>query len=188
MKCKPLILIIVSLSLLSLLFASTPNSAPANTKSQTLGANSYGNETLDTLSSVGLVKLSRTVITEHLSINGSLIAQGANIGSIDIVGEANLTDTTIQNGGTILGSLQTQRTKIDKPLIINGQKALFSSSQLKGLTIRLMDGFKGKQIIELRHKSVVDGPITFESGKGEVHLYSGSQVLGPVSGGKIVKK
>jgi len=40
----------------------------------------------------------------------------------------------------------------------------------------------------LKQRTVVDGPIVFESGKGEVHVYAGSQVLGTVTGGKVVKK
>jgi hypothetical protein len=186
MKFRTLVLTLLTVVFISSLFAAEEKAPPKQL--QTIGANSYGAETLESLTTVGLVKLNRTLITHELNVNGSLIAQGATIGSVEVIGEANLTDTIIQNGGTILGYLQTHHATVNMPLIINGQKASLTSSKLVGITVRTMDAFKGTQIIELRQKTIVDGPITFESGKGEVHLYSGSQVLGPVSGGKVIKK
>lgn len=184
MRYRTIILTLISTSTL----LAIDESPPPLKKISALGANSFGVETLDSLNTTGLVKLNHTVVNDRLSVNGSLIAQGATIGSIEVMGEANLTDTVIQNGGTILGYLQAHHVTIEKPLIINGQKAVFSSCKLNEIIVHMMEAFKGKQIIELRQKTLVDGPITFESGKGEVYLYPGSQVLGPISGGKIVKK
>ena len=188
MKPRSLIFALLAAAFITSLFAVDLPQAPTTPPSPTTSSGSYGRETFESLTSTGLLKLNRTTVTRHLSVNGILISQGATIGSIDVIGEANLTDTLIENGGTIFGYIQTHHASIKQPLIINGQKAVFTSSHLAGLTVRRMDAFKGKQIIELRQKTIVDGPISFESGKGEVHLYPGSQVLGPVSGGKIVKK
>lgn len=180
MKFRTLIFALLACAFLSSLFAVEQVKTPFK--------GTYGAETIDSLTSTGLVKLNRTVITDHLSVNGSLIAQGAVIGYVEVIGEANLTDTIIQNGGSILGYLQTHNATIHKPLILNSQKAVFSSSKLSSITVVPMDGFKGKQIIELRKKTIVDGPIVFESGKGEVHLFPGCQLLSPVKGGKVIKK
>ena len=188
MKFRTIVLALLAVAFISTLFAAeeTPSAPPKQIQAR--GANSFGEETIDSLQTTGLVKLNRTVVSQNLSVNGSLIAQGAVIGSIEVMGEAHLTDTVVQRGGTILGYLQTHHATIEQPLVLNGQKAVFTASKLSGITVRQMEAFKGKQIIELRQKTVVDGPITFESGKGEVHLYPGCQILGPLKGGKIVKK
>ncbi|MEN9655082.1 MAG: hypothetical protein RL235_1194, partial [Chlamydiota bacterium] len=47
--------------------------------------------------------------------------------------------------------------------------------------------FKGKQIIELRQGTKVTGPITFESGKGEVQLYPGATVKEVIGGGVVYR-
>jgi hypothetical protein len=188
MKLRTLLISLVLASFLVSLFAADETEAPPQKQLQARGANTFGEETIETLQTTGLVKLNRTTISQNLAVNGSLISQGAQIGTIDVVGEAHLTDTTIQRGGSIVGYLQTHHSTILQPLVLNGHKAIFTTSKLAGLTIKQMDGFKGKQIVELRQKTVVDGPITFESGKGEIHLYPGSQIIGPVKGGKVVRK
>ncbi len=187
MKFRTIILALLALAFIGSFLVAEDMPIPAK-PTAARGVNSYGEELLESLQANGLVKLNRTTITNALTVNGSVIAQDATIGSIDIMGEAHLTHTTVQNGGTILGYLQTHHANIQQPLTLNGQKAVFSSTKLSDITIRKMDAFKGKQIIELRQKTVVDGSITFESGKGEVHLYPGSQIIGPVKGGKVVRK
>lgn len=152
------------------------------------GLGNYGSETFDSLKGTGIVKLHGTSITNTLQVTGSLISQDAKIGTIDVSGEANLTNTTVKNGGTIIGSLQAVRSTFEKAITILTQKAVFTHTQLEGITVQKDAGFKGKQVIELKQNSVVHGPIHFESGKGEVILYPGCQALGPITGGKLVKK
>jgi len=87
-----------------------------------------------------------------------------------------------------MGQIQAVRSTFEKPITILSQKAVFTESKLKEITVKQDSAFKGKQIIELRQRTIVDGPIHFESGRGEVQIFPGSQVLGIVSGGKIIKK
>lgn len=150
--------------------------------------NHYGAVALDSLQASGLVKLNGTTIAQLLRVEGSLISQHAHIGSIEVLGEANLTDTVIQKGGTISGYLQAHGATIQQPVTLISQKAVFISSHLKGITFCSDGGYKGKQTLELRQRTIVDGPIHFESGKGEVLLYPTAQILGPVTGGKVVRK
>jgi hypothetical protein len=150
--------------------------------------NQYGAVNLESLKTTGLIKLSGTSIENGLQLVGSLICQNGEIGSLDIMGEANLTGTQIKQASIVLGSLQATRSTFQKPLTLLSQKALFTASTLESITVRKDDSFKGKQILELRQGSIVNGPIHFESGKGEVIVYPGCQVLGPVTGGKVVKK
>ena len=75
-----------------------------------------------------------------------------------------------------------------KNITLLTQKAVFTASKLEGITVRKDGACKGKQVLELKQGTIVNGPIVFESGKGEVVIYPGSQVLGSVTGGKIVRK
>jgi hypothetical protein len=164
---------------LSSLFAAEPPPARSG---------NYGSETVESVQGTGLVRLNGTSVANTVQVNGSLIAQNAHIGGLDIMGEANLTDTVVKNGGTIMGSLQAIRSTFEQSITILTQKALFTASHLKGITIQQDSALKGKQVIELKQGSTINGPIHFESGKGEVLLSPGCKVTGQVTGGKLVKK
>ncbi len=177
-KLRTLIIGLIALSFIATLFAET-------TKVQ--GSTQYGAVALDALDGTGLIKLNGTTVAK-IHLTGSLISQNAEIGSLDIMGEANLTGTTVKNGGSIMGSLQAVRSTFQDSITLLSQKAVFTASRLEGITVRQDGGYKGKQIIELKQGTQINGPIHFESGKGEVILFPGCQVLGTVTGGKIVKK
>lgn len=190
------VLALLALSFLaSLAVAQQPSQQPPQQQHKSVdkpkssvGVNSYGAVTLEALQSAGLIKLNGTSILDSLHVTGSLIANSAEIGSIEVSGEANLTDTTIRKGGSITGSLQAVRSTCEQPLFLLTQKAVFTNSRFGAVTVRKDMAFKGKQILELRQGTLINGPVHFEGGKGEILLFPGSQVLGPVTGGKVVKK
>lgn len=153
-----------------------------------LGGANFGNETHESIDGSGLIKLNGTTVDQEVHVVGSLISQNGEIGSIDVTGQVNLTETTIKHGGSIMGSFQATRSKIEAPITLLSQKTVLTNSKLSGITVKQDSSYKGKQILELRLGTIVDGPIHFESGKGEVLVYPGSQVLGSVTGGKIIKK
>lgn len=148
---------------------------------------SYGKESVESITGSGMIKLNGTEITKTLEITGSLIARDASIEAMDILGQANLTESHVKNAN-VMGQIQAVRSTFENPITILSQKAVFTESKLKGINVKKDSSYKGKQIIELRRRTIVNGNIHFESGKGEVHLFPGSQVLGLVDGGKIVKK
>jgi hypothetical protein len=152
------------------------------------GGGQYGKVTVESLEGTGLLKLNGTSVTKEVHLTGSLICQNGEIGSLDIIGEANLTETKVEHGGSIMGSFQATRCQIQKPINVLSQRVVFTGTKLAGITVKQDSSYKGKQIVELRQGTLVDGPIHFESGKGEVIVYTGSQILGPVTGGKIIKK
>jgi hypothetical protein len=84
-----------------------------------------------------------------------------------------------------MGYLQAHQAKFEEALVLSGQKAVFIGCTLASITVNKDASFKGKQIIELRQGTKVTGSITFESGKGEVHLYPGATVK-EVLGGALV--
>ncbi len=179
MKWRKLVLGLIALSFVASLFAEP---------TRVDGGGSFGKVTLESVDGTGLVKLNGTTVLEGVRTLGCLISQNSEIGSLDVMGEVNLTGTIVKHGGSIMGSIQTIHSDIKGPITILSQKSIFASSKLVGITIKQDGGFKGKQIVELKSGTIVDGPIHFESGKGEVIIHSGSQVLGPVSGGQVTKK
>jgi hypothetical protein len=180
MNLKALLLLtIVALTLVSSLFAI----------GTAQGVNQYGRTELEAIDSIGLIKLNGTSIKNQLQLVGSLIAQDAKIGSLNITGEANLTGCTVENEGKIVGAFQATKSNFKKNLTISSQKILLTACKAESLTIHRNEGFKGKQTLELTQNTVINGTVVFESGKGEVVLHSpGSQVLGGVVGGKIIKR
>jgi len=179
MKFRTFVIGLIALCFMATLFAEGV---------KTEGGGQYGKVTLESLEGSGLIKLNGTSVTNEIQLIGSLISQNGKIGSLDVIGEVNLTETTVAHGGKVMGSVQMVRSNIQKPITILSQKAVFTSSKLTGITVKQDSAFKGKQIIELRQGTIVDGPIHFESGKGEVLIHTGSQVLGPITGGKAIKK
>jgi hypothetical protein len=179
MKWRSLVFALIGLSFVASLFAE---------ETKAIGGGQFGKESLESIDGTGLIKLNGTTVDNDVHVLGSLISQNGEMGSIHVNGEVSLTGTTVKNGGSVMGSFQAVRSKIEAPITILSQKTVITNSKLSGITIKKDSAYKGKQIIELRLGSIVDGPIHFESGKGEVLLFSNSQVLGPVTGGKIVKK
>lgn len=149
---------------------------------------SYEAVTLDSIEGIGLAKLNGTSVLNGLQITGSLISKNATIGFLDIVGDAKINHTNINQESKVTGSLQASHSTFKKPLTLLTQKATFTASRLARIIVQQDLSFKGKQLLELKEKTLVEDGIHFESGKGEVILHSGSQVLGPVTGGKIIKK
>lgn len=148
-----------------------------------LGASS----SFPTIHQEGVFKVSRQEIKDELEIIGSLIAKDAEIEKVHVTGEANLTNVAIEKGGFIMGYVHAKKTKVEAPLTLFIQKSVFEECSLHSLFVQQDVGFKGKQILELKKNTRVDGDIEFESKKGEVIVDLSSQVLGKIKGGKWVQ-
>lgn len=163
--------------------------APSEEGDKTLASGgSFGAVNFDNLVSNGILKLTGTSVKQALQVSGSLLTQAANLNTVEVLGEANLKNTVITQAMKVIGFLRAEKSVFKGPLTIGGFKATFIGSQVASLKILPESNCKGHQIIELRQKTTVDGPIVFDSGKGEVHCYPGCYVLGTISGGKLIKK
>ncbi len=144
--------------------------------------------TLESLELLGIIKLNKTTISRLLKVTGNLTATSAHLHDIDVEGNVRLTDSTLESKVEITGALQASGSEFRQTLFFTGQKALFSKCKLSGITVRRDAAFKAKQVIELKNQTVVEGPIVFEGGGGEVLVYPGSKIQGSVTGGKISHK
>lgn len=181
MKWRTLIFSLITLSFIASFFSS----AFAEEK-EAFGLTSYGAITLESLKSAGLLKLNGTSVAA-LQVKGSLIAKDATIGSLEIFGEANLSNSTVEKTSSIFGTLQATHAKFLQPLTLQTRKATFTASKLDSIRVQPTES-KGKQILELRQGTEVNGSIVFESGNGEVHISRNSHLFGSVTGGKVLKK
>ncbi|MBI3508938.1 MAG: hypothetical protein HY069_04830 [Chlamydiia bacterium] len=152
------------------------------------GSGTYGAVRIESIDAIGIVKLNGTHVMQAVQLQGSLIANDAQIDSFHVVGDANVSHCTVKKPSDVTGYIQAQKTLFQGDMLLTLQRAVFTHSTLQGVTIRPNPGFKSKQVLELRQHTVVQGPIVFESGNGEVHLFSGSKVLGGVTGGKVLQK
>ena len=97
-------------------------------------------------------------------------------------------NTVIEESIHIIGPLRAVGSEFRHPLVLLSQKAVLSACKLTEIIVQRDGAFKGKQFLELKEGTSVDGPITFEGGRGEVLLYQGSKVHGPISGGKLIRR
>ena len=153
---------------------------------QVQGTTQYGDVTVEAIEGSGIVKLRGTKVG-RIQLTGNLLADDADIGTFDITGAANLTDTKVANPSKMMGYLQAKNCTFEDELTILNQKATFTNTKLDKITVEKDAAFRGKQLIELKQNSLANGLIRFEGGNGEVVVYPGSQVLDAVRGGKVVK-
>jgi predicted acyltransferase (DUF342 family) len=188
-RFRSIVFALIGLALLTTTFLTAEN--PSLIQREAIvpipGAGSYGAVNMEAIDGIGQVKLNGTSVA-HLYLTGTLIGINAQIGSLTVSGDVNLSETHIKQEASITGYLRAQRTTFEQPVTLTLQRAVFTTSKLQGVTVLQNMGFKGKQVLELRQNTIIQGPVVFEGGKGEIHLYSGSKVLGEVKGAKVLQK
>lgn len=152
------------------------------------GYQKYGKETVDTIQANGSVILEGTKILGLVSVNGSCNAEESAIGSLQVNGQVKLKNCLIDNTTVVNGLLHADSTKFQKELSASSQKIILGACSINSLTIREVNGYDGPQIIDLRSGTKVTGPITVESGNGEIWLSSNSEILDQVTGAKVYRK
>lgn len=151
------------------------------------GSQTYGKETVAKIQANGFVKLDGTRVTDHLQVNGRLKAEDAQIEEMQINGQATLDRCLIKQKSNVCGALIATDSRFADELSVSSERAVFNSYDLTSLHILRVGGYQGVQVVELRGKTRIDGPITFDSGKGEVIADPDTEISGGVIGGKIRK-
>ena len=151
------------------------------------GTQTYGKETVDEIQANGFVKLNGTKVTEHLQVNGRLKAEDAQIEEMQVNGQVTLDNCTVRQKSIVCGALVAISSKFADELSISSERVVFNSCALSSLRILRVGGYQGVQVVELRGKTKINGPITFESGNGEIIADPDSEIMDTVIGGKIRK-
>lgn len=153
-----------------------------------LGSQKYDKETIDSVHGNGSVILEGTHVRGLVIVNGSLSAEEAVIGELQVNGQVEMKNCVVNKTSFINGSLNADNTKFQDELSVAAQKIVLRSCLMNALTLREVGGYDGVQVIDLRSGSRVNGPITVESGNGEVWLSSGSEISHEIVGAKVIKK
>lgn len=151
------------------------------------GHSTYGTETVATVKTNGCVALNGTKVTQYLQVNGQLKAANAQIEEMHVKGQAALDRCSVSKKSAVCGSLIATLSQFADTLSVSSDKAVFNSCTLNALHIARVANQQGAQIIELRGKTKVNGPITFEAGNGEVIADPGCEIVGDLIGGKVRK-
>lgn len=177
------------LAMLSAIFTSYSIHGAENMNKSNYGYQKYGKETLDSIQGNGTVILEGTKILGLVQVNGSLKAEESAINTLQVNGQTDLHNCVIANTTTINGSLNADNTKFKNILSVASQKIVLGMCTVDSLTIREVQGYTGTQIIDLRSGTKVIGPISVESGNGEIWISSNSEISeAQVSGAQVFRK
>lgn len=152
------------------------------------GYQKYEKETIDTIQGNGNVDLEGTTVTGLVSVNGRLNAEDSSMDSLQVNGQVDLRNCVINNTTMINGSLHAENTKFQKEVSIASKRITFDACSLDSLIVREEKGYTGVQVIDLQNGTKITGPISVESGNGEIRVSSDSQISDQVAGAKVVKK
>ena len=149
----------------------------------------YGAETIKTVQCNGSVSLNGTTVTSHTEVNGNLKAEQSSLNSLQVNGQATLSHCIITNAAHINGGLTSDNTQFQSPLTVTSQKITLKECTLTSLHMKKVTGYTGPQIIDLRNGTHIEGPITVDSGNGEIWTSSDTQISeNQVSGAVIQRK
>jgi hypothetical protein len=128
-----------------------------------------------------------TVVKEMMVINGSLKAQGVKFeAELFANGNADIKQVRLQADAHFNGNLNASDSEFFKKFYALSQQSDYSNCQFKDIVIKKNPYINTKQIIRLMNNSIVNGDVIFESGKGEVYLDANSQIKGEVHGGRKI--
>lgn len=151
------------------------------------GGVTCGHGIVDNLSGNGMVTVNGTTVSGATLVNGLLHADDTNFYSLDVNGNAKLTQCTINDVASIKGSLTASSTKFEKTLDVYSSKTRFINSKVSN-ELHLGHTDSRKQVVYLDNFSEVSGDIIFDDGEGEVILRGQSKIGGKVVGGHVVSK
>lgn len=146
------------------------------------GSGDIKKSTLGSLGVNGSGSLEDVHITQNLIINGSATAQKFSVaGSTHVWGDCRFTRATLQS--VQLNS--SRATFSDSSMTSVYVKKLHTSYWTKLLEQIFGEKTQTQQVLILKDNTIVSDDVSFESGKGEIHVYDTSEVKGKVSGAKV---
>jgi cytoskeletal protein CcmA (bactofilin family) len=146
------------------------------------GATDLKDKTFDTLQIKGDAKLESVQVTNDATITGLLDAKKLNAKQLNVTGNANIDEATVE-AANVTGMLNAKGCTI-QDLSVTSESSMMDSCKVKKITVKKVEGSEKPQVLELNN-SQVEGDVTFEAGNGEVVLKGDARVAGAVVGGAI---
>ena len=174
------------LSLLALFFSFQLFAAPKNQIAN--GNLTYGQEIFDTLQINGTATLNGTIILQRLQVNGSVSATNAQIGELQVYGQAVLSHCTVKDKCAVTGSIKGAFCDFEKAITLTSDNSSFDVCTIASIQV-LKTKDHVTQTIELKGKTEITGLISFESGNGQVIASKESPIKeANVIGGKLIRR
>lgn len=148
-----------------------------NGDNKSYGCQKYGKETVDNIYANGCVLMEGTTILNLVFVNGSLNADESTINRLQVNGQVDLKNCIVNNNSRVNGSLNADNTQFQKELSVSSQKVTLTNCSVDTLKVGKVNGYNGKQIVELCGTTKMAGPIIMDSGNGEIWISSEAKYL-----------
>lgn len=119
-----------------------------------------------------------------LIITGPFMAKNVTCSTLEVTGPVDVTDLQVSGATTIIGPLKAGKSTFQN-LTITADKIILEDSKTKDIIVKKNED--KEQVLDLKGKTIVEGNIIFESGKGIVEQEYKVKIQGEVKGA-IVKQ
>jgi hypothetical protein len=124
-------------------------------------------------------------VSEGTDIIGSLEVKKGELQELKVKGAVEVVDLTVKGKTDITGSLDAKKSQFQN-LEIKSDEISLDDVQVNDIIVK---GNKDKeQVLQLKGKTVVNGNITFDSGKGIIEQGAAVKIHGEIKGGTVSKK
>lgn len=136
----------------------------------------------------GPVNVTDFQVSGEATIIGSLKVGKSTFQNLTVTGPSKVEKSTFQNL-TITGPLKAEKSTIQN-LTITADKIVLEDVKIKDIIVKKNQEEKQekKQVLDLKGETIVEGNITFESGKGVVEQGSEVKIQGKIKGATLEKK
>lgn len=134
---------------------------------------------------IGPVANSEFGAFDSLTITGPFVAKNVTCSKLEVTGPVDVTDLKVSGATTIIGPLKAGKS-IFQNLTITSDKVILEDSKTKDIVVEKNED--KKQVLHLKGKTIVEGNITFESGKGTVKQGSEVKIQGEIKGATVEKE
>lgn len=137
-----------------------------------------------------LVVVGPVIDSEHgifgsLDITGPFEAKNIACSKFNVTGPVDVTNLQVSGDATITGPLKASKSTFQN-LTIWSDKIFLEDVKTKDIFVKKI--LQEKQVLYLKGKTVVEGTITFESGKGIVEQGPEAKIQGAIKGATLEKK
>jgi hypothetical protein len=164
-----------------------PQQEPA-VETSALGIAHYGKDKFESLKFNGRMTLEGTKISGPVEVNGSLSAQDATIGSLNVTGHSYLSTTQVKGKALIDGFFSADKTTFGDELVVKAHRITLRECNVGTIIMKKVLWPFDNQVVELTDGTRCSGNVIFESGKGRLILRNGSTCKGEVLGGDLQKE
>lgn len=134
---------------------------------------------------VGPISNSEFGAFDSLTITGPFVAKNVTCSKLEVTGPVDVTDLQISGATTIIGPLRAVKSTFQNITITSDQVTL-EDSKTKDIVVEKNED--KKQVLHLKGKTIVEGNITFESGKGTIKQGAEVKIQGEIKGATVEKE